>query len=295
MTAQQTNVNPLFQNLASSLYQSARVKQEIFSKLKTPTYQQREMASLPRKILEMVLEKMDQSLSDDERNLLLNYLKDLGSDIESVKQHSKVTLTDNKLHRMVSHVFEGETRIKINNSLLVIVMGDLIQMPVEAIVSPDSTKMYMERGAPSIIRLWGGEKIHEEVAKITDITLGSVAVTEAGFLPYKYILHAAIMEPHKETTRDNIKAAIKEVFKKIDELKIKTFALPAFGTATVRFPYDICARVMLETIIQNIQKRAGSIPEKTIIALYNQEAYRSFIKQFDLFNEVYQFVVEKDM
>lgn len=298
MSAQKTGMNPHLHNLFFSLYHSAKRKQEEFSKLKCPTYQQRDNASIPRKILEMLLSKMARNMSKEEDALLLSLLKDLGSDLKEVSEHTKVTLTDHTLYRLVSHIFEGETRIHINKKQLIIVMGDLIQMPVETIVSPDSTKMMMDRGIPSIIRLWGGEKIREEAQKIVGVTIGSVIVTESGYLPYKFILHAAIMEPHKETTRDNIHKAIDNVFKKIDELNVKSVAFPAFGTATVKFPYDTCAKVMLDLIIRNMQKNPANLAsglEKVMITLYNREAYQCFINQFDVLNDIYQLKIEKDM
>lgn len=296
MSGKKNTINPHLHNLLFSLYHSAKRKQEEISALRCPTHQQKERAGIPRKIIEMLLAKMEPRLNDEEKGLILNLLKDLGSDLKEVTDHAKINLQDHKLYRLVSHIFEGETKIQVNNTVLLIVMGDLIQMPVEAIVSPDNTKLFMDRGVSSIICLWGGKKIREEAQKIagSSTAVGSVVVTEAGELPCNYILHAVIMEPRKETTRNNIRLAVEEVFKKIDELGIKKVAFPAFGTATVKFPYDTCAKVMLESIIENIQKRGESHPDAVFITLYNREAYGCFVEQFNLLNEVYRLNVEKD-
>jgi len=290
------SVDPYFHNLLLSLYNSARRKQEEISALRCPTYQQKERASMPRKIMEMLLLKMEPTLTEDEKKLFLNLLKDAGSDLKEVMEHANISLQDQKLPPLTSHLFEGEIKIYVNKSVLSILTGDLIQMPVEAIISPDNTKLFMDRGVSSIVRLWGGERIREEAQKIIgkNAAVGSVVVTEAGELSCKYILHALIMEPRKETTRDNIRQALNGVFKKVTELGIKSIAFPAFGTATVKFPYDTCAKVMLESIIENMQKTDNLPLETVYLTLYNREAYGCFIQQFNLLNEVYGLKVERD-
>lgn len=294
MNVKKPGVDQYLHNLVFSLFHSGQQNQEELSKIGNPTYQQKEKAAIPSRIMEMLLTKMEPRLTDEEKKFILNLLRDLGSGLKL--DHAKDSLQKHKLPGADSRVFEGKTRIQINKTLLLIIMGDLIKMPVEAIVSPDNTKLYMDHGVSSIILLWGGGKIREEAQKNVGgkLNIGSVVVTKAGELPFKYILHTVIMEPRKEITRDNIRKALEEIFKRVDELNIKKIAFPAFGTATVKFPYDTCARVMLEFLIKNIQKRQESPLETVFITLYNREAYGCFIEQFNLLNEVYQLTVEKD-
>ncbi|MFH1380144.1 MAG: macro domain-containing protein [bacterium] len=285
-------VDPHLHNLLFSLYHSAKRKREQLFLKDNPTGDEKANATIPQKVLEMLMVRMGPVLNQDEKKLLTNLLKDLGTDTLSVK--SKEYLKGLKPYRIVSSVFEGEIRITINKCVLILVMGDLIQMPVDCLVSPDNTKLLLDRGIPSIIRLWGGDKIRQEAQASAPAQIGSVVVTSASELPFKRILHAVIMEPHKETTREAILKAMDEVFKILDDLKLKSVAFPAFGTANIKFPYDICAKVMLQSIIDNIQKRPDSLLETVIISLYNREAYMRFVEQFELLNQTYALKIDKE-
>ena len=69
-------------------------------------------------------------------------------------------------------------------------------------------------------------------------------------------------------------------------MKVTSIALPAFGSATARFPYDVCAKVMLGNIFDYLYNRTSHI-ELIAFVLYNTTAYDSFVKTFNALKQVY--------
>src|SRR5919201_1975853 len=72
--------------------------------------------------------------------------------------------------------------------------GDITEQPeVEAIVNAANTELVLGAGVAGAIRRKGGEIIDREGQRQAPIRLGEAAVTTAGGLPQKYVIHAAGM------------------------------------------------------------------------------------------------------
>jgi O-acetyl-ADP-ribose deacetylase (regulator of RNase III) len=77
--------------------------------------------------------------------------------------------------------------------------GDITeQADVEAIVNAGNTWLALGSGVAGAIRRKGGDIIDEEGRKQAPIRLGEAAVTTAGAMPYKCVIHAAAMGYTKE-------------------------------------------------------------------------------------------------
>ena len=76
-----------------------------------------------------------------------------------------------------------------------LVKGDITQQEVDAIVNAANTHLVMGGGVAGAIRRAGGDKINEEAIKKGPIPLGEAAITTAGNLKAKFVIHAASMHP----------------------------------------------------------------------------------------------------
>jgi O-acetyl-ADP-ribose deacetylase len=101
------------------------------------------------------------------------------------------------------------------------------------------------------------------------------------------VLHTPIMNPDdQETDRQKVMLAMNAILRKAEEMRLISIALPSFGSATARFPYDVCAKVMLGNIFDYFYNRTSNI-ELVVFVLYNKAAYDSFIKTFNALKQVY--------
>ncbi|MDF1543731.1 MAG: macro domain-containing protein [bacterium] len=126
-----------------------------------------------------------------------------------------------------------------------VVRGDITRTEVEAIVNAANNQFWMGSGVAGAIKAAGGEIIEREAVAKGPAFPGDSIHTTAGDLPYKVIIHAAVMGQDLRTSARLIRQATVSSLKLADELGIKSVALPAFGTGVGNFPMKACANLMV--------------------------------------------------
>jgi O-acetyl-ADP-ribose deacetylase len=141
-----------------------------------------------------------------------------------------------------------------------IVQGDITQQPdMDAIVNAANTDLALGGGLAGAIRRRGGDEIDREGQAKGPIRLGEAAVTTAGRLPNKYVIHAAAMGyrpedarvPKREGSLSSaaiIADATRNSLLRAEELKLESIAFPALATGVAAFPVDECAEVMIGAV-----------------------------------------------
>jgi len=144
------------------------------------------------------------------------------------------------------------------------------------------------RGVAEVIKNIGGDVIQAEAESKGEVEEGKVIYTTAGNLSAKYIFHAAIMGQDIRPERASMKRVMENVFMLSENLKVKSVAFPAFGTASSQFPYDMCGRIMLSSAIEYIQtKIEGTSLELIVFCLFNDVAYNAFVKAMEILKQEY--------
>ena len=150
--------------------------------------------------------------------------------------------------------------------------GDITKQNVDAIVNAANTQLIMGGGVAGAIRRAGGEEINEEAMKKGPIPLGEAAVTKAGRLKAKFIIHAASMHPGGVATGESIANSVRNSLVRAEELGLKTIAFPAVGCGIAGFPIREGARIILQTI----QEFEPKCLEWARIVLFSQDDYEIF-------------------
>ena len=83
---------------------------------------------------------------------------------------------------------------------IVLMQGDLTEMDVDAIVNAANNDLQLGGGVAGAIRRKGGEAIQRECDAIGSIPVGGAAITTAGKLRARFVIHAASMQLGGETT-----------------------------------------------------------------------------------------------
>lgn len=175
----------------------------------------------------------------------------------------------------------------LQHTKIIIQPGDIALLLVDGIVSPDTTDIWMQRGPAGAIARASRVPIREEIDVPRPIQIGEVVVTSAGDLPARNVLHVPIMHPdEQEIDRQKVTLALNAVLRKAEDLKLESLALPAFGSATKHYPYDVCAKVMLGNVFDYFFNRTSNL-ELVVFVLYNKIAYQEFVKVFDALKQVY--------
>ena len=128
----------------------------------------------------------------------------------------------------------------------------------------------------------GGPSIQEEsnlwIKTRGPIPVGGVAITSAGNLPARYVIHA--VGPRKGEGKESKKLtrATVNALKMADSRFFQTIAFPAISTGIFGFPMDKCAKIMLTAVKSYVGGNTGL--KKIIFCLYDETALSIFQKTF---------------
>jgi O-acetyl-ADP-ribose deacetylase (regulator of RNase III) len=157
---------------------------------------------------------------------------------------------------------------------IVLCEGDISEQEVDAIVNAANTQLVLGAGVAGAIQRRGGAQIQQECDAIGPIELGDAAVTGAGELAARYVIHAAGMSPGGSATESSIHASIRRSLELASENGCETLALPAIGAGIGGFPEQRCAEILLDECRRHL---AGETTLREIrIVLYGEPTYRIF-------------------
>lgn len=135
---------------------------------------------------------------------------------------------------------------------LELVQGDLTEEHVDAIVNAANAHLRHGGGVAGAIVRRGGRQIQDEsdawVREHGPVPHDHPAITEAGSLPCRYVIHAVgpVWGAGDEDTK--LSAAVGGSLEVADRTGLVSMALPAISTGIFGFPRRRAARIILEAI-----------------------------------------------
>jgi O-acetyl-ADP-ribose deacetylase (regulator of RNase III) len=160
----------------------------------------------------------------------------------------------------------------------VIIAGDLVDQDVDAIVNAANNELVLGGGVAAAIRTAGGPTIQQECDAHGPVDVGASALTGAGELSARHIIHAASMALGGSTTAESLQSSMDHAFRLADEVGVKTIAIPAVGTGIAGFPMDECAVVMANALRRALAN--GWEPDEVRFVLFGDGARRAFQAAF---------------
>ena len=152
--------------------------------------------------------------------------------------------------------------------------GDIASEAVDAIVNAANSALVLGSGVAGAIRARGGPEIQAECDRHGPIEVGEAAVTGAGQLAARFVIHAATMPPGGAASDESVRAAMRSALAAARERGVKTLAVPALGAGVAGFSLRRCAEILLA------EARAhADLPtslEEIRFVLYGEPAYRMF-------------------
>ncbi len=168
-------------------------------------------------------------------------------------------------------------KIDIGNSTLELVEADITEMQTDCIVNAANANLILGGGVAGAIRKKGGPKIQKECDKIGGTFVGGTAITTAGNLKAKYVIHAVGPRMGEGNEDEKLKNATLNSLKLADENKLKSISFPAISTGIFGFPIQRCAEIMLQTVTDYLKGQTGL--QKVLFVLFGQSNYQVFENQ----------------
>jgi O-acetyl-ADP-ribose deacetylase len=157
---------------------------------------------------------------------------------------------------------------------IVLLEGDITAQAVDAIVNAANSRLQLGSGVAGAIREKGGPSIQAECDRIGPIAVGEAAVTGAGDLPARFVIHAAGMALGGRADERSVRSAMRAALERAREKGCRTIAVPAIGAGIAGFPLQRCAEVLLEEAGRHLAGETSL--EEIRFVLFGEPAYRVF-------------------
>ncbi|GBC99849.1 O-acetyl-ADP-ribose deacetylase [bacterium HR17] len=169
-----------------------------------------------------------------------------------------------------------------------LVHGDITAEPVDAIVNAANSYLKHGGGVAAAIVRKGGLSIQQEsdewVRQHGPVPTGQVAVTGAGNLPARVVIHAVgpVWGEHPPEEADALlRDAVWNSLKAAHERGLTRIALPAISAGIFGFPKDRCAAILLDTVRAFCEQYPDSPLRDIRFVLFDEPTLQAFVDAFD--------------
>jgi O-acetyl-ADP-ribose deacetylase len=147
-----------------------------------------------------------------------------------------------------------------------VVKGDITIETTEAIVNAANERLMHGGGVAGAISRQGGGIIQEEsdawVRRHGPVVTGSAAITSAGKLPAKFIIHTVGPVWGSGNEEQKLAEATRSALALAEERGLTTISLPGISSGIFGGPKEVCARVIVQSALNYLtQHPTGSLKE----------------------------------
>ena len=190
---------------------------------------------------------------------------------------SQMERTRNVAQWIAEHKLETGQTLRLKH-------GDLTDERVDAIVNAANAQLVHGGGVAGAIVRKGGAQIQaasrDWVREHGLITHAQPAITGAGDLPCRYVIHAVGPVWGEGDEDAKLQAAVRGALTLAEERGFTNLAMPAISTGIFGFPKKRGARVILDTILGFLLKHPESKLREVRVTLIDEPSVRIFAREF---------------
>ncbi|MFX0058808.1 MAG: macro domain-containing protein [Candidatus Heimdallarchaeota archaeon] len=169
--------------------------------------------------------------------------------------------------------------VSIKNSKIRLLQGDITELDKDVIVNAANAQLILGGGVAGAIRKKGGPIIQEECNKLGGTFVGGAVITTGGNLKAKYVIHAVGPRMGEGAEDEKLKNATLNSLKLMDVHNLKSIAFPAISTGIFGYPIDRCAKIMISTAKEYLNKSEKTQIEEINFCLYTDSDFQVFEKE----------------
>lgn len=155
--------------------------------------------------------------------------------------------------------------------------GDITEESVDAIVNAANSSLILGSGVAGAIREKGGPTIQAECEAHGPVEVGGAALTGAGSLEARWVIHAAGMRIGGQVSEESLRSTLRATLTVAEDQGCRSLALPAIGAGVGGLSLQTCAEISLAEVRAHIEARAdASSLEEVRFVLLGEPAYRVF-------------------
>jgi O-acetyl-ADP-ribose deacetylase (regulator of RNase III) len=169
----------------------------------------------------------------------------------------------------------------INGKLLRLVKGDITERDTDAIVNAANSHLRHGGGVAGAIVRKGGRIIQDESDRLGFVPVGNAAVTTAGKLPSKYVIHAVGPRMGEGDEDNKLKSAVLKSLQLASENNLKSLSVPAVSSGIFGFPKDRCAMILVKEAAAFLENNPDSSLVLIEFCIFDDLTAGYFEKEFN--------------
>ncbi|CAG0995737.1 hypothetical protein MYXO_02674 [Myxococcaceae bacterium] len=152
--------------------------------------------------------------------------------------------------------------------------GDLAREQVDAIVNAANSALALGAGVAGALSARAGPELEAECNRHGPIEVGGAAITGAGRLEARFVIHAASMAPGRPATEESLRSSFRRSLELASEHGCRTLAAPAIGAGIAGLPLQRVAEILLEEARRHLDGATTLLEIRFV--LFGEPAYRVF-------------------
>jgi len=177
------------------------------------------------------------------------------------------------------------THQRPDGRIIRVVQGDITAETVDAIVNAANERLAHGGGVAGAIVRKGGREIQEEssrwVREHGPVRTGTAAITGAGRLPARYVIHAVGPRWGMGEEERLLTQAVQSALALADEKGLQSISLPAISTGIFGFPKPLGAKVILDAVEEYLDEHPESRLREVRLCNIDRETTDLFLAEVE--------------
>ncbi len=169
----------------------------------------------------------------------------------------------------------------ISKTVIRLVSADLTERDVDAIVNAANSRLQHGGGVAGAIVRKGGRIIQEESDAIGFVPVGSAAMTSAGKLRARQVIHAVGPRMGEGDEDNKLKRAITSVLELASGKGLHSISVPAISAGIFGFPKDRCAKILVGETAAFLERTGATSLKLVEFCITDSEAYDRFRNEIE--------------
>ena len=161
-----------------------------------------------------------------------------------------------------------------------LVQGDITERDTDAIVNAANSHLQHGGGVAGAIVRKGGQVIQDESDNIGFTPVGHTALTSAGRLKTKFVIHAVGPRMGEGDEENKLKNAVLNSLLLASKKGLRSISLPAISSGIFGFPKDRCAKILVGESVAFLKKKAEDSLQLIEFCIYDDHTLGYFKKEF---------------
>jgi O-acetyl-ADP-ribose deacetylase (regulator of RNase III) len=162
------------------------------------------------------------------------------------------------------------------NPKIKIVLGDITNQHVDAIVNAANNSLLGGGGVDGAIHRAAGTKLLEECRTLGGCTTGDAKITNGYRLPARYIIHTVgpVWYGGSRHEDELLASCYRRCFEIAGERKLTSIAFPSVSTGVYGFPVERASRIALKEIFHALRKYL--LLESVVVVCFDQQTLDAY-------------------